>query len=127
MNIHLRCITTIAATALFMLAMPIAYGGEDAGAKAKGSRSVAEMLQRRQDSQLREQLLKEGRVDEARRLDAEMARRDQESTYDTVAQLNQNLSRAARTEASTTTLGVDSCDRETLRLRQSRAARASAN
>ncbi len=118
----MRRITTIAAATLFTLAMPIAYGGEDAGAKAKGSRTVAEMLQRKQGSLLREQLLKEGRVAEAQRLDEETARRDQATQNDAVAQLNQNLSRAARTEVSMTTLFADNCDRETLRLRQTQAA-----
>lgn len=93
----------------------------------KAGPRVTEMLQSRQESRLREQLVKEGRWDEVRKMDEEQARRQQERQQKIVAQINEKLSRSAKTDSSATALIGDACDRESLRMRQLISARAGKN
>lgn len=55
--------------------------------------SVAEMLQLKQEHQLREQLVREGRWDEVRKLDEEQLRRRRMSTRQTLTKMNAELAR----------------------------------
>ena len=67
---------------------------------------VAEMLQRRQESQLREQLVKEGRLDEVRRMDEEHLRRQQIQKKQAITRLNAELAREGKVESTMNGDGV---------------------
>lgn len=54
---------------------------------------VAEMLQRKQEHQLREQFAREGRWDEIREMDEEQLRRQQVQTKQTLTRMNAELAR----------------------------------
>ena len=82
--------TLIGALALVCSMQP-ALAATDAPASA--APDVAEMLQRRHESQLRDQLAKEGRWDEVRRMDEEQLRRHQVSKKQTITRLNAELAR----------------------------------
>ena len=77
---------------------------EDAPASA--TPGVAEMLQRRQETQLREQLAKEGRWDEVRRMDEEQLRRQQIQKKQTITRLNAELAREGSVDTPTNGDGV---------------------
>jgi hypothetical protein len=93
----------------------------------KGAPNVAEMLQRRQETQLREQLVKEGRWDEVRKMDEEQIRRQRERQQQVVTQMNEELSRGVEMDAPATASLVDACDKESLRMRQMKSAHADKN
>ncbi len=75
---------------LFTATTAIAATGID-GAPVAHSTSVTEMLQNRQEHQLRARLIKEGRLDEVRRLDEEQLRRQQRHTGQTLDRINAGL------------------------------------
>ena len=77
--------------------------GTDSPPAARTS-SVAEMLQLKQEHQLREQLVREGRWDEVRLLDEERARRQRAQAKQTLIKMNADL---ARESTSDTPLGSD--------------------
>ena len=68
--------------------------------------SVTEMLQRRQDSQRREQLVKEGRWDEVREIDDEHLRRQQVAKKQTITRLNAEFAREGTVDTATNGDGV---------------------
>ncbi len=61
--------------------------------------SVAEMLQLKQEHQLREQLVREGRWDEVRRLDEAQQRRQKIHTKQTLTKMNAELARESTSDA----------------------------
>jgi hypothetical protein len=67
---------------------------------------VAEMLQRRQESQLREHLAREGRWDEVHRMDEEQLRRQQVRKKQTIIKLNAELAREGKVETTVNGDGV---------------------
>jgi hypothetical protein len=80
------------------LVMAPASGMAEAAGANNGATSVAEMMQRKQDHQLRAQLVTEGRGNEVWQLDEDNARRmrdEKESRYTT---LNRVLSRSSNVE-----------------------------
>ena len=95
-------------TFLFALALSCsieaALAAEDPPIEA--APGVAEMLQRRQESQLREQLAKEGRWDEVRRMDEEQVRRQQIQKKQTIIKLNAELAREGSVDTPTSGDGV---------------------
>jgi hypothetical protein len=66
-----------------------------------GATSVAEMLQRRQESRLREQLIKEGRWNELRDLDTAQAQRLQIQKEQSLARVNEDLAVSSAVGAPT--------------------------
>jgi hypothetical protein len=91
---------TLAATA-FWLTVPSVQAGGD-GTPAIRATSVAEMLQRKQETQLREQLALQGRADAVRELDQAQAKRLEEQKERTLAKINEDL--AATTAVETPTI-----------------------
>lgn len=73
---------------------------------ASSAPDVAEMLQRRHASQLREQFAKESRWDEIRRLDEEQVRRQQVSRKQTITRLNAELAREGSVDTAVNGDGV---------------------
>jgi hypothetical protein len=105
----IRNVTMMVATALLVTSVPPAFA-DTAATKSKNSSSVQEMLQRRQESQLREQLVREGRTDELRALDDAIAQREKERRGNALAQLNQSITGvSAKANVPVT---ADSCDRD---------------
>ena len=82
----------------------VALAADDASVSA--APGVAEMLQRRQDSQLREQLVKEGRLDEIHRVDEEHLRRQQIQKKQAITRLNTELAREGKVESTVNGDGV---------------------
>src|SRR5258706_2780529 len=82
----------------------VTFAAEDAPVSA--APGVAEMLQRRQESQLREQLVKEGRLDEVRRMDEEHLRRQQIQKKQAITRLNIELAREGKVESTVNGDGV---------------------
>ena len=76
---------------------------------------VAEMLQRRQENLLREQLVKEGRMDEVRKIDEERSRQQQERQQRLVSQMNDNLARSTKSDVPGIAALLDACEKETPR------------
>jgi len=111
-----RAFTALGTAALLLLATPAARS-DDTTPKPQRAHSVAEMLQLRQENQLRDQLLKEGRIDEVRKLDEANAQRAQERQGKAVAQLNEDLARGSNSASQPHSALVEMCDRETLRMR----------
>jgi hypothetical protein len=70
--------------------------------------SVAEMLQRRQENQLREQLTREGRWAEVRQMDEEKLRRQQVLAKQTLTRINAELAREGTVETQVNGDGVSS-------------------
>ena len=70
--------------------------------------SVAEMMQRKQENQLREQLAKVGRWDEIRQMDEEQLRRQQVQTKQTLTRLNVELAREGTVDTAVNGDGVAS-------------------
>ena len=68
--------------------------------------SVAEMLQRKQEHQLRDQLVKEGRVEEVRELDDAQLQRQQVQTKQSLTKLNTELAREGTVTATVNGDGV---------------------
>ena len=68
--------------------------------------SVAEMLQRKQEHQLREQLAKEGRWDEIRQMDEEQVRQQQVHTKQTLTRMNAELAREGAVDSPVNGDGV---------------------
>jgi hypothetical protein len=62
--------------------------------------TVAEMMQKRHENQVREQLLSQGRFDEVRRIDEERSRQQHERQEKIVAQMNEALAHAAKADGS---------------------------
>lgn len=93
----------------------------------KAAPRVAEMLQRTQESQLRVQLIKQDRWDEVRKMDEEQARRQHERQQKILTQMNEELSRSAKTDSPATAVIVDACDRESLKIRQLKSAHVGKN
>jgi hypothetical protein len=111
---------TIVAVAL--LAIHSTARAEEPAPVVKVAPSVAEMLQRKQQSQLRDQLVKEGRWDEVRQMDEEQARLLHERQQKVVAHMNEDLSRAVKFDVTPTSAVVDACDKETLRMREANSS-----
>ena len=81
-----------------------------ADAPASTAPGVAEMLQRRQESQLREQLMKEGRLDEVHSMDEEQLRRQQIQKKQAITRLNSQLAREVKVDSTVRVDGaVDTC------------------
>lgn len=94
----------IALAALFASETALAAGETNLpGARTS---SVAEMLQRRQEHQLRQQLVKEGRLDEVRELDEAQVRRQQVQTKQSLTRLNSELAREGAIDATINGDGV---------------------
>ena len=110
-----RLVAILVAAVFLALASTALADGNSSGVKA--SSSVAEMLQKRQESQLREQLVKEARWDEVRKLDEAQARRQQERQQKIVAQMNGQLAASAKGDLTTTSNVGEPCDKETLKVR----------
>ena len=92
-----------------LVALVLQFTAETALAAADGpapASSVAEMLQRKQEHQLREQLAKEGRWDEVRQMDEEKLRRLQVQTKQTLTKLNAELAREGTVETQVNGDGV---------------------
>ena len=118
MNTHpLACVVF----AMFVSASAVAHADGNAP-PAKAASSVAEMLQKKQESRLRDQFVKEGRWDDVRTLEEAQARRERERQQKIVAQVNDDLARSARAETPATNALLDACDKETLRMRQMKSA-----
>jgi hypothetical protein len=67
---------------------------------------VAEMLQRRQESQLREQLAREGRWEEVKRMDEEQLRRQLIQKRQNITRLNAELAREGKVDPTVSGDGV---------------------
>ena len=80
----------IATGLLFIAQAPLAAADSLPAARTS---SVAEMLQLKQEHQLREQLVGEGRWDEVRKLDEAQQRRQRVSTRQTLTKMNAELAR----------------------------------
>ena len=74
---------------------------------SSGARSVAELMQRREEARLQEQLQREGKVEELRELEASIARRAQAQREDVAAQLNAQI---AGTRPRVSALQLDACN-----------------
>lgn len=110
--------TVVFSLMLMAGAAPLALADDLPTTKAQGSSGVAQMLQRRQETQLRQQLLREGRTDEIHQLDESVARRDRERKAAVVERLNQAIAQTTRGNAGSTFIdtSADACDRESSRL-----------
>ena len=95
---------------LLLIAIALLFTAETtlAGPDSEPSRtsSVAEMLQRKHEHQLREQLAKEGRWDEIRQMDEEQLRRQQVQTKQTLTKLNADLAREGTVDTAVNGDGV---------------------
>lgn len=102
MGISMRRLT-IALVLTCSFEVTLAAAGE---LPASAAPDVAEMLQRRQQSQLREQLVKEGRWDEVRRMDEVQLRRQQDLKKQTITRLNAELAHEGVVDTPTNGDGV---------------------
>ena len=85
------------AAALLLTAASVQAGGDNT--PAMRANSVAELMQRKQELLLREQLAKEGRWDEIRQMDEEQARRLQAHRNQSLKKLNEELAREGPVDA----------------------------
>ena len=85
----MRPILIAAALLLAAFSVPVVADS----APAPGASSVAEMLQRKQEHQLREQLAKEGRWEEIRQMDEEQAQHQQIQKGQALNKVNEALAR----------------------------------
>ena len=86
-----------------------ALAGDDSP-PAAGTSSVADMLQRRQENQLREQFVQAGRWDEVRRMDDEQLRRQQVQKKQRLTRFNAELAREGTVDSPLNGDGVfNSC------------------
>lgn len=90
-----------------LFALEVTAAGVD-GAPATRTTSVTEMLQRKQEHQLREQLVKEGRLDEVRELDAAQLRQQQVQSKQTLTRMNTELAREGTVDTAVNGDGVTS-------------------
>ena len=74
-------------------ALLLAASGVQAGGEGPRAASVAEMLQRKQEQQLREQLAREGRWKEIREIDEERVRQSQVQKKQSFTKINDDLAR----------------------------------
>lgn len=95
-----RPLLLIAAMALVASAGPVFAGDQ-------GSASVAEMMQKRHENQVREQLVSAGRYDDVRKFDEERLKRQHEQQGKVVAQMNEELARVSKTELSPNSFECD--------------------
>lgn len=86
----------IATGLLFIAQAPLAAA--DSLPPARTS-SVAEMLQLKQEHQLREQLVREGRWEEVRKLDEAQQRRQKMHTKQTLTKMNAEIARESTSDA----------------------------
>ena len=77
-------------------------------ALAAGTGSVADMLQKKQEQQVRAQLVNEGRWDEVRELDAAQLRRQQAQAKQTLSRMNTELAREGSVDTPVNGDGVTS-------------------
>jgi len=97
----------IVAHAVALFACGPALSESPSSKASGGARSVAELMQRREDARLHEQLQREGKMEELRELEASIARREQAQRQDAAAQLNAQIA-GSRTRAKA--LQFDTCD-----------------
>lgn len=90
-----------------LFAFEVTAAGMDEPPAARTS-SVTEMLQRKQEHQLREELVKEGRWDEVRALDEAQVRRQQVQTKQTLSRMNTELAREGSVDTPVNGDGVTS-------------------
>ena len=90
-----------------LFALEVTAAGVD-GAPATRMSSVTEMLQRKQEHQLREQLVKDGRWDEIRELDEAQVRRQQVQIKQTLTRMNSELAREGSVDTPVNGDGVTS-------------------
>jgi Spy/CpxP family protein refolding chaperone len=83
-----------------------------------GATSVAEMLQRKQEHQLCDQLAREGRWDEIRQIDEEQTKRLREQQEKRYVTVNETLSRSNYVAGPGNETLVNECNRESMRLRK---------
>lgn len=109
----------LVAAALLLAASGALAGGDNMS--APGAPSVAEMLQRKQEHQLRGQLAKEGRWDEIRQMDQDQARRLHEQQEKIYMKENGRLSRSGTVEGPVSSK-VYACEADGLRVQQLKPA-----
>lgn len=89
----------LVAAALVMASAPAMAAAEKAAAN-DGATSVAEMMQRMQERQLRARLVKEGRWAQVRELDEDIAKRMREKQDAQYAKVNEDLDRNGNVEGA---------------------------
>jgi hypothetical protein len=122
---HTTPVIVIGAT-MFVITAAVAHA-DDYSTGTKAAPRVAEMLQKRQENLLREQLLKDGRLDEVRKLDEERVRRQREQREQVVSRMNDELARNTRSDAPANSAVIDPCDKESLRMDRLTAAQREKN
>ena len=103
------------AAALLIIA-PCAQAAPDSVA-VKGTSSVADMLQRKQETQLHEQLVREGRWDEVRKLDEAKAERLQAQRDRVYLRVNSELAPKGGTDGPQIDARGIECDPNDLRIK----------
>ena len=89
---------------LLLSSMNAALAATDPPVTSPGG--VAEMLQRRQESQLREQLAREGRWEDVKRMDEEQLRRQLIQKKQNITRLNAELAREGKVDPPVSGDGV---------------------
>ena len=106
--------STLFAALLLTAAVP---GFAASGAvTVNGATSVSEMMQRKQEHQLRAQLVAEGRWNEVEQLDATMATQLREEKNDRYSRANDAINRGGKAVKKTDVELSNECDTEKLRL-----------
>jgi hypothetical protein len=85
-------------------------------AAAHGATSVAEMLQRKHEHQLRTQLVAEGRLEEVRQLDAQHATRVQDERENRYSKVNETLGHGSNAKGRGEGQMLNQCDPAKLHL-----------
>lgn len=111
--------------AALLLAASGVQAGEDSP-PTTGAPSVADMLQRKQEHQLREQLAREGRWDEIKKMDEDKARRLHEQLEKAYLKVNQQLSRSGNVDGPVSTIN-NACEADSLGMKKMQPAKQGNN
>ena len=105
------------AAAVLMFVAPCAQAAP-AGATLTGASSVAEMLQRKQEAQMHEQLVRAGRWDDVQKLDDAQAQRLQAHRAQVYVRVNAELAHTGGVDGKQIDVRTLECDADELRLKK---------
>jgi len=106
---------------LLAAVLSLIAAGAQAGDDGAGAPSVADMLQRKHEHELRAELVAQGRWDEVRKLDEESTRRLRERQEQSYDKLNQQLLRSGNVDGPVSAV-VNACEPDSLRLHKLNSA-----
>ncbi len=96
--------------------------GADSVTVGSGASIVADMLQRKQEAELRAQFIREGRWEDVRKLDEAKAQRLQAQREQVYLRVNEELARSGNVEEPLTHVRALACDPDALQMKKSKQA-----